>query len=110
MIAGKAMGALGSLRGSGRTGGAGNDQQQQPQQQQGGGIGGKLGGMGGGGGMGGKLGKLGGMLSDRRLKTGMTIGRYAETGKDEKGRETVSLGAFGKDIPERRAKPKEGAR
>jgi len=48
-----------------------------------------------------------GVFSDKRLKTGMTIGRYAKTGKDSKGRETVSLGAFGSDM--RPARPREKA-
>jgi len=34
-----------------------------------------------------------GLFSDSRLKIGMTIGRYAEKGRD--GREYVNLGAYG---------------
>jgi len=48
-----------------------------------------------------------GVFSDKRLKMGLTIGRYAQKGKDSKGRETVGLGTFGSDMKPPRAKPKE---
>jgi len=45
-----------------------------------------------------------GLFSDRGLKQGLTIGRYARLGTDAKGRETVNLGTFGKDAREYAAK------
>ena len=45
-----------------------------------------------------------GVFSDRRLKTALSIGRYAKKGRDGKGRETVNLGTFAGD-----ARPAKGA-